>query len=109
MYTYELCYVHVSISIRYTRDIINFDFYFFFWSGTELLTSVLGVLIVNAVPIVVGFHSVELKNTAVLTDFENKLTAVETEIWFLCYYSEQQLMYYLFMLSKKTSLYCHRI
>jgi len=34
---------------------------------------------------------------------------VETEIWFLCYYSEQQLMYYLFMLSKKTALYCHRI
>jgi hypothetical protein len=41
-------------------------------SGTELLTSVLGVLFVNAVPIFVGFHSVDLRNPAVFTDTENK-------------------------------------
>jgi hypothetical protein len=41
-------------------------------SGTELLTSVLGVLIVNAVPTFVGFQSVELRNPAVLIDIENK-------------------------------------
>jgi hypothetical protein len=40
--------------------------------GTELLTFVLGVLIVNVVPIFVGFHSVGLRNPAVLTDAENK-------------------------------------
>jgi hypothetical protein len=50
---------------------INFDFDFFLL-GTELLPYVLGVLIVNAIPIFVAFHSVELKNTAVLTDIENK-------------------------------------